>query len=496
MADIVLVRKNNSNTHYTVYSESPAILQELSEFFTFESPNAKWNQKKHWDGKIRLFSTKTHQLYIGLADHVRAFAHERNYQVEIDEPPAEKCPSIENILKAAKLPSSVSLTEDRHYQIESVEYALKNKRCLILSPTGSGKSLSIYLILIGLLLSGKKKGLVIVPTVSLVNQLYSDFSDYARENSHINIEKMCHKIYSGMDKVSDKAITISTWQSLFEMDKKYFSQYEFIIGDEAHTFQAKSLTSIMSKLVNCDVRIGTSGTLQDTKVHKLSLQGMFGRIKKVITTKELMDRKILADLQIKCLVIKHPKEHCDFVRKQSKLVGYEAEISYIRSCEERNKSIAKLAESLSGNTLILYQFVQKHGDRLYEIISGMSNKDIHYVNGQTEAEIREEIRSVVENSTNSIIVASYGTFSTGINIKNLNNIIFASPSRSKIRVLQSIGRALRTTQTKKTALLFDIVDDMRVDAWENAGIKQFQERIRLYSNEKFKYTISKFDIWR
>jgi superfamily II DNA or RNA helicase len=276
------------------------------------------------------------------------------------------------------------------------------------------------------------------------------------------------------------------------MPKKYFADFDFVIGDEAHLFKAKSLIDIMTGLTNARYRIGTTGTLDGTKTHKLVLEGLFGSVRKVITTKELMDAKHLAEFQIKCLLLRHNESIC----QAAKNFTYQQEIEYLVLNDARNRFIANLAVSLEGNTLVLFQYVDKHGRILHKLISdkvGMDRK-VLFVSGSTEVQVREEIRHIVEKETNAIIVASFGTFSTGINIRNLHSIIFASPSKSRIRNLQSIGRGLRKSDTKDSAVLFDIADDMRYKKKENYTLRHFAERIRMYGDEKFKFKIYKIEL--
>jgi superfamily II DNA or RNA helicase len=369
---------------------------------------------------------------------------------------------------------------------------MRNKRTLLLSPTSSGKSLIIYLLVRQLLKYKCKKGLIVVPTTSLVEQLYSDFADYSTANGW-NVAENIHKIYQGKEKDSDMPLTISTWQSLYNLPKEHFEQYDFIIGDEAHLFKAQSLTKIVSDCINAEYRFGLTGTLDGTKTHKLVLEGLFGPVMKVITTKELMDNKQIADFKIKCLVLKHEDEVCQLMMKKS----YQDELEYLILNENRNKFIKNLAVSLNGNTLILYQYVDKHGKILYDMIKNtekIGNRKVFFVYGKTDTETREEVRRLTEEENDAIIVASYGTFSTGINIRNLHNVIFASPSKSRVRNLQSIGRGLRLGDNKTEAVLYDIADDLRYKTYMNFTLKHFVERTKIYDEEKFNYKLYKIGL--
>lgn len=491
MADKLLVRKVNEA--FVRVDCEPSVAAELSVYFTFEVPGAKFTPQyraRIWDGKIRLFDRRTCQIYYGLIDYINAFAKEREYEVEYDsEVITTTSFSIQEATEFAKslnIHSRGKPVEVRDYQIMAFAKAIRNKRQLLLSPTASGKSLIAYLIC--RYMSGR--GLIIVPTTSLVEQLYKDFEDYSSENGW-NVEENVNKIYYGQDKSLNKRIVISTWQSLYKLPKEWFADFDFVIGDEAHNFKAKSLISIMTKLDNCGVRIGMTGTIDGTKTHKLVLEGVFGPVKKVISTAELIEKKQLADFKIKVLVLKYPDEIC----KKVKELSYQEEMDYIVSCEARNTFIKNLTLSLHGNTLVLFQYVDKHGKKLFDMISEKcDNRHCFFVYGGTDVEDREKVREIMENENDAIAVASYGTFSTGINIRNLHNIIFASPTKSKIRNLQSIGRGLRISDKKDQAILFDLVDDMRHKSRDNYTLLHFVERVKIYDEEKFEYKMYKIEL--
>ena len=449
--------------------------QELSEFFTYSVPSAKFlpkEKKKYWDGKIRLFHLRTHKIYAGLEPYVRQFAKDANYTYSYT-----LVKGIPELPKIHHLDSWEIPMTPRDYQLVAYLWALTKKRGIVISPTASGKSLIIYMIARWLLEHNKKRGLLIVPTTSLVEQMYADFASYGWD-----VEKNCQRIYQGFTTDAYAPMVISTWQSVYDLPPKYFSQFDFVIGDEAHQFKAESLKHIMEQLVNCDYRIGTTGTLDGSKVHKLVLEGLFGQVQRVASTKELQDKGHLAPLEIKCLVLRYPEEVIKTVKGQS----YPDEISFLCASEARNKFIVNLAEKLDGNTLILYNYVDKHGRILHQLIKDrLPNRKVHFIHGDVETMDREEVRRITEDETDSVIVASYGTFSTGINIKHLHNIVFASPTKSQIRTLQSIGRGLRLGENKRKAVLYDIVDDLRYGAYVNFALKHYEERVRIYNEEKF-----------
>jgi superfamily II DNA or RNA helicase len=459
--------------------------KELSDFFTFKVPGHKFMpafRNKMWDGQIKLYNIYKQEIYAGLEDYVIQFAKDRSYNIERRETPKKNSITPDEVVKFAKL---LNIPFNLHdHQVEGICHAINNDRCLLLSPTGSGKSLIIYTLVRYYLdrINPKKKILIIVPTISLVTQMYSDFFEYSK-TSEWKLRKYCHKIHGGEEKETDKQIVISTWQSIYKMSKTYFDEFEVVIGDECHLFKSKSLTAIMTKLTGCPYRIGTTGTLDGTFTHKLVIEGLFGRVHKVTSTKELMDKELLSKLNIDCIVLNYPPE----VKQSCKKFKYAEEIDWLVQNQKRNEFICNLAESLKGNTLILFQFVEKHGKVLYDILQKMNNKKVFFVHGGTEADDREMIRKIVEKEENAIIVASYGTFSTGISIKRLHNIVFSSPSKSRIRVLQSIGRQLRKSEFKEKAKLYDIADDLSWKSHQNHTLRHFGERLKIYEHEKFDF---------
>jgi superfamily II DNA or RNA helicase len=482
---IILHKKNEA---FIQFECDRSVAQELSEYFTFFVPGYQFTpayKQKLWDGKIRLANLRDFSIYHGLVPYIEKFCKEREYELEIDS----EISITENfsLVEAVDFARSLSLPfEPRDYQLQAFVHAVRNKRILLLSPTASGKSLILYLIVRYLQSSEFNRGLLIVPTTSLVEQMYKDFEDYG-----YNSEEYCHRQYSGKEKHSNKFLTITTWQSIYKNEKEYFEQFDFVLGDEAHQFKAKSLTTILAGCDQAKYRIGTTGTLDGTQTHKLVLEGLFGPVYKATTTSELIARKELADFRIKCLILKYEETVCQSSRKWD----YNQEIEYIVMNQARNKFIKNLALSLEGNTLILFQFVEKHGKDLHALIKdSVKNRHVFFVFGGTDVEARESVREITEKEKNAIIVASYGTFSTGVNIRNLHNIIFASPSKSRIRNLQSIGRGLRKGDDKEIATLFDIVDDMRIGKHVNFTLKHFIERVRIYDEEKFNYKFYNIEI--
>jgi superfamily II DNA or RNA helicase len=484
----LLIDKKNE-VFMTVQAE-PGLARELSDFFTFFVPGYRFMpsyRNKIWDGKIRLYNLSNNHLYSGLINYVEKFVQDRKYKIDYKTSPKNVNGYNQNDYE--RLVKSLNLElEPRDYQRDAFLHSINYERSLLLSPTASGKSLIIYLILRHYQMRlSNFKAIVIVPTTSLVVQMNSDFAEYAKKDRW-NANDNIHMIYAGYDKVSDKPILVSTWQSLYKMPLGYFSDFDVVIGDEAHQFKARSLTAIMEKTINTRYRFGTTGTLDGTQTHRLALEGLFGPVYKVTTTKKLIDNNTLSRFEIKALVLQYPEKIC----KALKTANYQEEIEFLVSNKKRNYFIRNLALSLNNNTLILFQLVKKHGTILYDLIkkkTDVCNRTTFFVFGGTDTNTREEIRGIVEHESNAIIIASYGTYSTGINITNLHNVIFASPSKSRIRNLQSIGRGLRKNDAKEIATLYDIADDLSYKSHKNYTLNHFIERIKIYNEEQFQYKI-------
>jgi superfamily II DNA or RNA helicase len=490
---MILKIEKLDEVYVRVFSDA-SVEQELCDFFTYEYPGARFTPQfraRLWDGKVRLYDAIRKTLYLGLVPYVEQFAVSNGYAIEYVNTVSVvndiKTTDLEGFVTALELPEKIEI---RDYQIEAMTTAVAKERTLLLSPTASGKSFIIYSIMRWHLNAGRKC-IIIVPTTSLVEQLYTDFEDYSTVNEW-PVKDHCQKLYSGFTKDITKDVLITTWQSVYLQPKSWFSQFNVIFGDEAHQFKAKSLTTVMEKMDKIRYRIGTTGTLDNKKIHKLVLEGMFGPVHRVTTTKKLMDSGKLAELNIMCVLLKYNEE----IRKERKNKTYQEEMDWLVSCEPRNKFIRNLAVNSKGNTLVLFQYVEKHGKVLYELIKDKvhDKRKVFFVYGGTETSDREAIRHITEGESDAIIIASFGTFSTGINIPSLENVIFASPSKSKIRNLQSIGRGLRLKDGKTTCNLFDLADDLHWKSWKNHTLNHAAERYKTYAEEEFKIKLVEVDL--
>lgn len=489
MADITARLKDYSMMQISC---ERGVAAELSDYFSFYVPGYKFMpayKARAWDGKIRLYNALAGELNAGLFVYLVEFCKQNNYEIDVEEsdygfPFASKkidrniLPEFYNHLK---LPYDV-----RDYQHDAIATALDRQRGVFVSPTGSGKSLIIYCLTRYVIGSEKGKTLIIVPTTSLVEQMHKDFVDYGWDGDKI------HKIYSGKDKTTNKRVIISTWQSIYKFPKQWFEQFNAVIGDECHGFKSKSLSSIMNKATEAKYRFGTTGTLDGTQTHKLVLEGLFGPVYQVTMTKKLQDEGMLAPLDISVINLLYSEA----TRQNFGSQKYQDEIDFIIKHDKRNKFIRNLAVSQKGNTLVLFHRVEKHGEVLRDLIRDKadSSRKVFFVAGKVDTDDREAIRRIVETQSDAIIVASMGTFSTGINIRNLHNIIFASPSKSQIKVLQSIGRGLRKSDDGSTTQLFDLTDDIHWKTRKNFTLLHGFERVKIYQKEQFNYKVVQVNI--
>ncbi len=486
------IELRKSNESVLSFDCNRGIAMELQDHFSFFAPNFMHMPKyknKMWDGKIKLVDLRTLTMPLGLHDAVLKFAKQFDYTVKpvphistnitLDE--------IEDYCESLIIYANGKKITYHDYQVKAVYYFLKYKKLIILSPTSSGKSLVLYTICRYMTEKHLSKILLIVPTIGLVHQMYSDFDMYSEKNTW-SAEDNCHCITAGVKKTSSKPIYISTWQSLYKIKgNKYFNTFDVVLDDEVHLADAKSISKIMTNSTKAEYKLGVTGTLKDAKVNKMQLHGLFGPTKIMAKTKQLMDRNIVSKLKIKVISLGYNEIH----RKRKRT--YKEEMNFITQYTPRNIFITKLCKVLPGNTLLLFQYIS-HGQELKRLIEKYTDKKVFYIDGSVSGKKRDLMRAEIEKEDSCIIIASYATTSTGINIKKINSIIFGSPYKSKIKVLQSIGRALRLYDKKQMAIIFDLVDDLQWKKRKNFLLKHFFERMKYYKDEEFNFEVSRRSI--
>lgn len=505
MADIEVLYHNE--VYCFLSFSSRGIAQEINEIFSFRPPNYQFSpafKGKWWDGFIRLFNTRTSHFPVGLIYKLKEYAQDAEYSITVCEEYEFDDDVDENygreLAKMAGIPFDL-----RDYQNDYVVLSLKQRRSLTLAPVNAGKSLIQYLLYYHYRNVMDYKTLIIVPRGNLVLQMRDDFIDYGCSRDEI------HCIPNDKTKNTDKKLVISTWQSIVKQDPEWFEQFHVILGDEAHNFEAKSLVSIMEKAETCRHRHGFTGTIsRESKTHKMVLEGHFGKLNQKVKQKELIDRGISASFKIKCLILNHKEKTKTIfktllkeVEEKGKKTGkpraaakFQVEKKLLRNLPSRNKFIKNLIASLKNqNSLLLFQ-EREHCDVLEEILSEIPDIKLRIIHGSIDVNERNRIRKEIENDKekNYIILASFGVFSEGINLKRLDNIIFASAFKAENKIIQSIGRVLRTGNGSDDAVLYDITDVLKTKGGDNYTLGHFKKRIEIYGMENFKFTIYNIDL--
>ena len=494
MADVHLQYLNE--VHVRIITER-GILMEICDHFTYFAENYKYHPKvtaRLWDGKICLINRLTGVIYAGLAHRIKKFCDAQGYSFSFDEQLAYDNVSeaeLKEFISTLGLPAN---KEERGYQFDSILKCLRSRRRTLLSPTSSGKSLIIYIL--ARWYAGRT--LIIVSTTGLVAQMESDFREYGFTGTISNS-------LGGLDKGQniEADMVITTWQSLdngrTKVDKSWYNQFDVVVGDEAHGAKATSLIKILSAMENVRYRFGTTGTLGDNKLNTMTIEGLFGPQYQSITTREMIDQGYAADLTIKCIVLRYPAEACKALsripyinesgKKAYRSATYQEEVEFLMNYEPRNRFITNLVKSLKQNKLVFFR-LKEHGQLIYESLKDEHNS--FYIDGDVKTAVRERIRHAIEDEENATLVGSLGTTSTGVSINRLKHMIAAHPSKSKIKVLQSIGRMLRKHEEKieSGAILYDIVDDLSNGKTQrNFTFKHFEERVKIYDLEQFEYKI-------
>lgn len=504
MSDLIIKKKNESTLHITC---SNRISGELSNFFSAYADNYKWMPKFKngiWDGKIRVYDSVNNTLPIGLLYMLHRFCKRGKYTFDQDF----KIGCFVDRSEFEKFVSSLNISFDiRDYQLQAAYDAITKQHLNISSSTSSGKSLLIYII-IRWMIKENKKVLLVCPSTQLVEQMFSDFYSYGWNEVE---DKVC-MIYSGQERLVHRPVQISTWQSVYtKKDEELLSTYNCMILDENHgaSANAKAVTNLAKNCINASYRIGLSGSFpNEGTADWLTVTGVTGTIAVYSTYKTLQEEGYIADFKIIPVILSYPMN----IRMKTYQIGvtddeitetekYNLESDFVNSLECRNKFITKLVSNLKGNTLILFKKKELHGIPLYEYIKEIvKDKKIVYIDGDVSVKDREAIRDMMEKRDDVVLVASLGTTSTGISIKNLHNLIFAVGTKSKIKTIQSIGRILRLNHNKDKVLVFDIVDDMRIKDtkakifFKNYSYKHYQERLKIYADNNFEVEVKEYTV--
>ncbi|ANN87385.1 DNA helicase [Shigella phage SHBML-50-1] len=474
---------------------------ELRDFFSFEADGYRFNPKYkygHWDGRIRLLDYNR-LLPFGLVGQIKKFCDNFGYKSWIDPQINEKeelsRKDFDEWLSKLEIYSGNKRIEPHWYQKDAVFEGLVNRRRILNLPTSAGKSLIQALLARYYLENYEGKILIIVPTTALTTQMADDFVDY-RLFSHAMIKKIGGGASKDDKYKNDAPVVVGTWQTVVKQPKEWFSQFGMMMNDECHLATGKSISSIISGLNNCMFKFGLSGSLRDGKANIMQYVGMFGEIFKPVTTSKLMEDGQVTELKINSIFLRYPDEFTTKLKGKT----YQEEIKIITGLSKRNKWIAKLAIKLAQkdeNAFVMFKHVS-HGKAIFDLIKNEYDK-VYYVSGEVDTETRNIMKTLAENGKGIIIVASYGVFSTGISVKNLHHVVLAHGVKSKIIVLQTIGRVLRKHGSKTIATVWDLIDDCGVKPKSantkkkyvhlNYLLKHGIDRIQRYADEKFNYVM-------
>lgn len=503
MQDVEIIFETQSKIRVSCERE---ISFQIKEHFSFFAEGFRFHpmyKDKVWDGKIKLFNKGI--LPRGLLPELITFCEENNFTYSVDK----KLSIKENVnidLQTYINPSHKDgkPLEFYEYQLKGVQHALEQKQTILLSPTSTGKSLMIYSVVKYILENSDKKILIVVPTVNLVNQLYSDFEEYSLING-FDTEKYTHKIFQGQDKNSNKRVFLSTYHSISKLKKTYFEQFGCLIGDEVHKFKGKELQKINENCENAIYKIGLTGTLGNIEANKWTIQGLFGSPLVLTTNKEMIDLGRSANLKISMLQLIYSDDEKKLISQKTRIKNkalFSDEIDFVCHHSRRTRFVAAMALKQPLNTIILFNR-EEHGDFIYKTIVEMNpNKKVYFINGkkaiidgkvftgQAAIKIREQIRKQIDEDESSILVASFGTTGTGISIKNLNTMIIAASAKDEKKVLQAVGRILRVGKYPDVKI-YDIGDDLSWKKNINHVLKHFVERVNYYKKEQFNFSIKK-----
>lgn len=475
------------------------IAYELKDFFSCYAPNFKFHPRfraKIWDGKISFFNYKTRLLPIGLLEKYIEFYTKNKYKNEYDFDVNEFFDNkivdgqtinvfLMNLFSGVKLRGEQLYPRD--YQIEAIKNSLYKKRGIVESPTGSGKSLIIYTIIRYILENTDKKVLLVVPNVSLVEQMYSDFIEYGWKD----IKDYVDILYSGK-MYTNKRVLVSTWQSIFRKGYDFFDQFEALLIDEVHQVgSSKSIQDVSKKCKKADYRLGFTGTLPDEDYDLYNIFGYLGPQIFELKTGDLIDKGVLSKIVIANIIYRYPET----VIKENKNRPYAEEIRFIESYKGRYGVLKYIFKNVNEgeNTLILCRHIDHLKTIENYLLKTLDDKyKVFVIYGNISAEEREHIRMMMEREDNMVLIGTYATMSTGVNIRRLHNIVFFSSYKRKIKILQSIGRGLRVHEDKDKLILWDVVDDL---TWKkrtgrkakNYVYKHFEERLKYYKNQGFQY---------
>lgn len=495
MSDLIIEKVNSSCVHLVC---EDGLSHRFYNVFSAYAPGYRFNPrfKLHvWDGKVRCYNPITQILPIGLLNNLLIWCdqHKIEYSMQGFDKPLRDNIDKEELEKQMNSYITAGF-QARDYQVNAVHAALTNRRGVLLSCTGSGKSLMIYTFL-RYLLDNKDvhRAILIVPSVSLVEQMFSDFRDYGWDDLEDHVEML----YSGKKPTFKKEILISTWQSLEKEDPEFFEVYDACVVDECHFAKCNVVTRLLKLMHNAEYKIGTSGTLPTEISEQLQINSVIGNVLFELKSCELIARGYLTKLNIAAIFLKYPLSFIE----ENKERTYPEEVKMVEEYPNRNKVLNFIIDHTSpmNNMLILVNHRNHLKDVEDYLHKNYPEKKVSIITGDVKAKVREEIRVGIEDEDGTILLATYQTMATGVNIPKLHAIMLFSNSKSRIKVLQSIGRGLRKHNSKNKVIIYDIVDDLSYKKRtgriaKNYCMQHFDERSSYYIEQEFPVITTKLDI--
>ena len=453
--------------------------------------------KKRWNGVISYFHQDKY-VPSGLWMELRDIAKKYNFPIEIeglrnlffDIDGQEFKDYVDKKFEGSKMPP-------RGYQIDAAYKILKHNLCISELATSAGKSLIVFIVF-SYLLDNKinKRCLMIVPTINLVIQAFEDFHEYnnglKEENKTVLNIKQIHGGES-KDFTMDQNIFVGTFQSLILFPDTFLHAFDVVCVDETHKAKAKTIQDIIGKCTNAVRKFGLTGTVpKKGTLDWLTLQAYLGPLVTEIKAKELQDAGFISKLFINVIEIHHEdkiKEGFDVVSStiEDKARLLKMEQDTVIQSTKRKEIIKRVVNKCDGNQLVLFHRTS-YGKELHKYLKENTDKDVYYIDGGVNKDVRNEIKHLMENGTDKVLVASYGTLSTGVSIKNIHYIHLTESFKSDVIIRQSLGRGLRLHKDKALLYVFDYTDVLRTTK-KNLLYFHSKARQKIYDEQQFPYKI-------
>jgi superfamily II DNA or RNA helicase len=488
----------------TLNSATELELEQLKISFTREVANAKWDprvKKGWWDGKISYFKSNRY-LPAGLWHELVELGKAYDFPVTVSgiERKFDKSIDKQEFVDWVNEKWANSERKPRDYQIETAFQIIKYKSCLAELATSAGKTLIIFMVFCYLLERNKsKKILMIVPTVDLVVQSSEDFYEYNTES--VNMHLQIQQIFAGSVIRDGSNIVVGTYQSLVKKGKEYFDSFDTVVVDETHKAKSTSIKNILEKCEVADRKFGLSGTIpKPGTLDRLTIMAYTGPIISSIRADYLIEKGHITPCEVYAIEMNYASTevrdgfrtlHQRSEEDRKKLLNLEQ--NYAIQSEARLEFITDMILKNHKNSLVLFYRIE-YGNKIYERLRQKSDRRIFYIDGGTDKDLREYQKTNLEEGEDKIMIASYGTFSTGINVTNIHTIYLTESFKSEVIIRQSIGRGLRKHEDKKKLLIVDFIDDYRIGRYSNYLYKHGLSRQEIYKDQNFPYQVRSVDL--